>query len=74
MERNGESASKNHYVRRLARITEKKNGGIPPFKGFYNKTAKNQDCSFDFFVLSCEVGAHCVYGKGGALVNRIVNG
>jgi len=31
MERNGESASKNHYVRRLARITEKKNGGIPPF-------------------------------------------
>lgn len=33
MERNGESASKNHYVRRLARITEKKNGGIPPFYG-----------------------------------------
>ena len=40
MERNGESASKNHYVRRLARITEKKNGGIPHFKGFYNKNCQ----------------------------------
>lgn len=49
MERNGESASKNHYVRRLARITEKKNGGIPPFKGFYNKTAKKSRLFFRFF-------------------------
>ena len=50
MERNGESASKNHYVRRLARITEKKNGGIPPFlNGFYNKTAKKSRLFFRFF-------------------------
>jgi len=49
MERNGESASKNHYVRRLARITEKKNGEFRHFKGFYNKTAKKSRLFFRFF-------------------------
>ena len=75
MERNGESASKNHYVRRRARIAENKNGGIPPFYGCLQQNCQKIKTVISiFFVLSCEVGAHCAYGKDGAHANRIMNG